>query len=122
MRRANLIVLFAGFVCAAGMSSASARQPYFDEFKGKYAGDDADPEFAKTVTEAKCFICHVGKSKKNRNAYGTALSKVIAKKEMDKEKIREALGKIEKEKSADGTTFGELIKDNKLPGGPPKKD
>jgi hypothetical protein len=121
MRRAILIVLFGGLVCGVVAKQASARQPYFDGFKEKYAAD-ADSDYGKLVAETKCFICHVGKSKKNRNAYGMALSKVIMKMEKDKAKISAAIGKIEGEKSPDGATFGELIKENKLPGGPPKKE
>lgn len=119
MRRAILIVLFAGLVGGWCFEPLSARQPYFDEFKGKYGGD---PDYDKVIMDTKCFICHVGKTKKNRNDYGKALSKVIGKMEKDKEKIRAALGKVEDEKSSDGKTFGELIKEHKLPGGPPQKE
>lgn len=119
MRRATLFVLFGGLVCGFCFKSASARQPYFDEFKEKYGGD---VDYDKVIIETKCFVCHVGKSKKNHNDYGLALKKVIGKMEKDKKKISEALGKVEKEKSPDGKTFGELIREHKLPGGPPKKD
>jgi hypothetical protein len=119
MRRAILIGLFGGLVYGLSATPASARKEYFDEFKEKYGSDDA--EYGKLIEDTKCFICHVGKSKKNRNEYGMALSKVI-KKEKDKAKISAALGKIESEKSADGTTFGELIKEHKLPTEPKKED
>ena len=119
MRRAIFIVLAAGVVFGWQSSPAAARQPYFDAFKEKYGGDDK--AYADLITETKCFICHVGKSRKNRNSYGMALGKLL-KNEKDKEKISEALGKVESEKSPDGPTFGELIKEHKLPGGPPKKD
>ncbi len=60
--------------------------------------------FAKEVTEAKCFVCHVaGKTKEERNSYGKELAKAIkpadwdaSKKypgETDKAKIAEALKK-----------------------------
>lgn len=117
MRRAIWVVLFGGLVCGLLAQPASARKQYYDEFKEKYG-----KELGKTVDEAKCFVCHVGKSKKNRNAYGMALGKAVMKNEKDKSKINEALGKIEEEKSADGKTFGELIKEGKLPGGEPQKD
>lgn len=116
MRRAILIVLFGGLVCASLTAPASARKQYYDEFKEKYGKD-----LGKTVDDAKCFVCHVGKSKKNRNDYGMALGKAVSKNEKDKAKISEALGKIEEEKSADGKTFGELIKEGKLPVEPQKE-
>lgn len=119
MRRAILIVLFGGLVCGLLAQPASARKQYYDEFKEKYG---SDKEFGKAIDDAKCFVCHVGKSKKNRNEYGMALGKALSKNEKDKSKIKEGLGKIESEKSSDGKTFGELIKEGKLPGGEPQKD
>lgn len=119
MRRATLIVLFGGLLCGLLARPASARKQYYDEFKEKYG---ADKDFGQVIDEAKCFVCHVGKSKKNRNDYGMALSKAIGKNEKGKDKINEALGKIEDQKAADGKTFGELIKEGKLPGGEPQKD
>ena len=119
MRRAILIVLVGGLAAGSLFSPASARQPYYDTFKDLYGKDDKSYE--DKIVETKCFICHVGKSKKNRNAYGMALSKHL-KNEKDKDKIKEAMKKVESEKDADGKTFGELIKDHQLPGGPPKKE
>lgn len=119
MRRAIAIVLFVGLVSAMFSSPAGARAPYLKEFKEKYG---ADAEYGSLIDETKCFICHVGTKKTNRNDYGKALSKIVMKNEKDKAKIAEALGKVEKEKSPDGMTFGELIKEKKLPGGPPQKE
>jgi hypothetical protein len=119
MRRAILIVLIGGLVCGSYLAPATARQPYFDAFKEKYGADDQ--KYADLITETKCFVCHVGKSRKNRNSYGMALSKSL-KNEKDKDKIKEVIGKAESEKSPDGKTFGELIKEHKLPGGPPQKE
>ncbi len=65
-----------------------------------------------------CKICH-GKTKKKRNDYAKALEKALGKKkETDADKIKEALEKIAKEKSTidKAKTYGELIKDGKLPG------
>jgi hypothetical protein len=43
---------------------------------------------------------------------------VIGKKEKDVAKIKEALVKVEKEKSSvEGKTFGDLLKEGKLPSG-----
>lgn len=120
MRRAILIVLVGGLVGGSFLTQASARQPYYDTFKETYGAGDKNYE--NLIVDTKCFVCHVGKSKKNRNAYGMALSKHL-KNEKDKEKIKEAMKKVESEKDKpDGTTFGELIKEHKLPGGPPKKE
>ena len=119
-------------VCALGLGLAvvagSATRPAFaikqfsDEFKAVYVQEGTP--LAAAVETAKCNVCHKGKSKKDRNAYGEALAKLLDKKE-DKdnvEKIREALATVAKESSdpanADAPTFGALIEAGKLPGGP----
>jgi hypothetical protein len=81
---------------------------------------------AAAVEEAKCNVCHVGKSKKDRNAYGHALAERLDKKEDAKnvEKIRKALEEVAALSSdpakADAPTFGQLIAEGKLPGGAPQ--
>jgi hypothetical protein len=121
MRRAILIVLSAGLVIGLSQSPARAIKPFLEEFKGKYVkpdGTDGDKEFAAKVEKQQCNVCHMGKSKKMRNDYGKALGKFVKKEDKDaKEKIQEALDKAAEEKSADGKTFGELIKEHQLPGG-----
>lgn len=92
-----------------------------------------DEDFAKKHGKAgkiSCAVCHPSKSKKDRNNYGAAMTKALgAKKVKDLVKIKAALEKIAKEKSAtEGKTFGDLIKKGELPGtkdvaeGPGKKE
>lgn len=104
---------------------------------------DARPQYLKTFAktyrnlfdqalEQKCFVCHYGKKKTNHNDYGTALKKYFAEKfDGKKEKnikdvkvIKEGLKAIEKlDSKVKDKTFGELIKEDKLPGtNPPKKE
>jgi hypothetical protein len=103
----TIVVLFVGAIVA---SQAQARPNYCKEFIGQY-------ENVKEAKEAKCTICHPGKEKKERNIYGVALSKCLAaEKVTDEAKIKESLKKVEGEKSAvAGKTFGDLLKDGKLP-------
>lgn len=80
-----------------------------------------DEDFGKKHGKSgkvSCAVCHPSKSKKDRNNYGAALTKALgAKKVKDVEKIKKALEKIAKEKSAtEGKTFGDLIKAGELPG------
>jgi hypothetical protein len=119
------------FACVVGIvlavaTGSSAREAYaikqfFDEFKTVYVKDGTP--LAAAVETAKCNVCHVGKSKKDRNAYGNALAEKLDKKEDAKnvEKIRKALEDVEALPSdpakADSPTFGALIKEGKLPGG-----
>lgn len=97
-------LVFGGFV-----GQAHARPDYCKAFLGHYAEN-------KAAAEAKCGICH-GKDKKERNNYGMAFGKALpAPNCKDEAKIKEALKKSEGEKSAvEGKTFGDLIKEGKLP-------
>jgi formate-dependent nitrite reductase cytochrome c552 subunit len=118
MRKAVLALtcwaVFAGFA-----SWASARAPYFTEFKDKYTKDDE--EYAKKVKAAGCAVCHDPKDlpdKKKHNVYGKELKKLLTKDDVkDKEKIRKALDTVYDIKAPGGTeTFGDRIKAKKLPG------
>lgn len=106
-------VAVAGLVAVGlllGQTEVQARPPYCAAFIKHYTG-------VKEAAEAKCAICHPGKEKKERNNYGNALGKLLGEKNVkDEAKIMEALKKAEGEKSAvEGKTFGDLLKDGKLP-------
>lgn len=114
-----------GIVLGGLARPAFAIKQFQDEFKAVYvkpdSSDPAEKALAAAVDTAKCNVCHKGKEKKERNAYGEALADLLDKKEDAKnmEKIRKALETVAEMKSADGgPTFGELIKMGKLPGGP----
>lgn len=103
---------------------AHAYPEFKKEFDKKYVhkGATAPNEAAlfQAADKAKCNICHMGKTKKQRNAYGVTLSKFVTKKDKkNAAKIQEALDKAEAEHSdpanATSPTFGELIKEGKLP-------
>lgn len=123
MMRSNLVGIL-GIVVAISVASsgseALAIKQFADEFKEMYVKDGTP--LAAEVEKAKCNVCHVGKSKKDRNAYGEALAKLLDKKEdkSNKEKIRQALETVAAQPSAGAgsPTFGDLIKEGKLPGGP----
>lgn len=99
---------------------AQARPQYRAEFGKKYEN------LKELIDEKKCFVCHPkADDKKVNNDYGEALKTALGgKNERDKEKIAEALVKIEAEPSKvpkepggkEMKTFGELIKEGKLPG------
>jgi len=115
-----------------GLSSrpAFAIKQFSDQFKAMYVkAESANPNEKALAAEfetAKCNVCHVGKNKKERNAYGESLADLLDKKE-DKEdtaKIKKSLETVAAMPSEKGNdkspTFGDLIKEGKLPGGPPK--
>jgi hypothetical protein len=93
---------------------AEARPEYNKEFWDTY------PSLKDLKENTKCDACH-GKEKKVRNDYGKAVGGALGEtKVKDAEKIKAALKKAEGEKSStDGKTFGDLIKDGKLPGKAP---
>ena len=109
-------------VCAGSAREAFARKQYMDEFKAMYAkadGSDAEKAVAAEVETAKCNVCHVGSVKKDRNAYGNALAERLDKNDKDAAKIKKVLGEVAALSSdpdkAGGPTFGDLIKQGKLP-------
>jgi hypothetical protein len=125
----------------AGLPRAEALPPFFAEFQATYLKPESEnaqeKEFAALVIEkVKCNVCHAaGKPKKERNAYGTQLAEILKKDnfkperlkaEPDKVKaeIKAALDAVAAKKSGDenSPTFGELIAQQKLPGGDAKPD
>jgi hypothetical protein len=91
---------------------ASARPGYLAAFTTVY---EVKPD--SNLGKAKCGVCHVGADKKVRNTYGQALGKALGKEMASNDEITAAIKKVDKEKSADKkTTFGTLIKEDKLPG------
>ncbi len=112
-----LVVGFAlALILSLAQSPAEAIPPFQKEFVKMYA-PPGSPLAAK-VKKVKCNICHKGKKKKNRNAYGEALAKLLDRKKDKKnvEKIRKALKTVESQSAKPGgPTFGELLKAGKLP-------
>ena len=119
---------------ALGVRTASALPPINAAWHEKYSAlKDAVVKTYGEESTAKCNVCHIpGKGKKERNAYGMAVSKFITKAHITKIKddagdntekaneetkkyILEGLTKVENEKAADGKTYGEAIKAGKLP-------
>ncbi len=111
--RTSLAALFVlGVSLSCLTTSAQARPKYLAEFKKAY------PNLEAAASEAKCGICHPNTdNKKERNDYGKEMGKGLTmKNEKDEAKIKEALTKAEAGKSAiEGKTYGDLIKEDKLP-------
>lgn len=102
------------FVAAAlvGAPDAQARPGYLKSFNATY------PALKDAAETAKCGICHFGEKKTNRNDYGKAMGEALGAKNVKADAdIEAALKKTEAGKSStEGKTFGDLIKDGKLPG------
>jgi len=102
----------------AAPQQADARPQYLKAFAGQYTN------LEEQAKDAKCTVCHFGSKKTNNNDYGEALKKAFGegKNVKDAAVISKGFTDIEKEKSkTEGKTFGDLIKENKLPGTNPEE-
>ena len=98
-----------------GAPEAQARPDYYKAFEATYPALKTEAEAVK-----KCGVCHPEEKKSVRSdygkAYGTAVGEKNVKFAADEKKLTDALKKIESEKSGtEGKTYGDLIKDGKLP-------
>jgi len=124
------LVAAAVVMTSVTVEPAAARPPYNKEFQAKYlkkdSTDPAEMALAASIEKVKCNVCHKGKNKKMRNDYGMALSKLLTKADaMNIEKIKASLDKVAEEHSKPdddkSPTFGQLLKEGKLPGGEPEE-
>lgn len=125
MRRLGLMLLVGVFAISGFARPASAILQFHKEFVNLYVEEDSDTDLAKLAKNKKlrCLICHQGKKKKNHNPYGVHLKKLLDKKE-DKKNVEKIVASLEKVAAMpsdpddeNSPTFGELIKEGKIPGG-----
>ena len=122
-----VVCCFVAGALLAHIKTAQAVDPFKKEFEAKYVkkdpGTEEEKALAAAVQKAKCNVCHVGTNRKNRNEYGKALDTFLDRKTdlKNKAKIQDALDKVAEMRSnpndANSPTFGDLIKQGKLPGG-----
>src|SRR5262245_40209518 len=96
MRYRSMLAATSVVVALAATSPAFAVKPFFDVFKAEYLEKNDHKEFVEEATKGSngCFMCHQGKNKKNRNAFGAEVGKLLTKKDAkDTKKISEALKK-----------------------------
>lgn len=106
----TLAALVAGAVLSADPRPVQARKEYLDCFVAKYES------VADLAKEQKCLVCHGKKQKAQRSDYAKALEKALGEKMVkDKDKIGKALDSVAAQQYADGKTYGDLLKDGKLP-------
>ncbi len=114
MRRVLALTVAALVLASVFAGGADARPKYKSQFEKKY------PDVKKKAGgKLTCNVCHKGKKKKDRNAYGDALAKHTGKNNKDAGKIDEALVKTEKDKPSKDSkeTFGDILKRGDLPAG-----
>lgn len=126
MRRAALLLIAVAatsMLASCFVDKAEAIPAFQTQFYKKYLTDNENTDYVNQVKkEAKCWLCHQGKDRKQHNSYGIHLAELLTKKDIkDIKKIQEALDKVaemhsdpDDEKSK---TYGEMIAEGKLPGG-----
>jgi hypothetical protein len=126
MRKLLLTLLAALLLQAAeGAAPAHAIAQFQAVFLKEYINDHENKDFAKFAkTKARCHICHRGKKPgPYHNEFGKHLIALLnpEKDKKDVDKIKAALAKVVKmhsdPKDEKSPTYGELLKEGKLPGG-----
>jgi hypothetical protein len=136
MRKVCVAIFAVLFVVGIVTPTAMALDEFKKEFAAKYVQGANDEKFTKLVKTNGCFVCHArGAKKEVRNVYGEELAKLIdgsaklrmdaAKKaganaeaaEMNKllQELNAAFTKVEGMKSPAGETYGDRLKEHKLP-------
>lgn len=126
MKYAFLLALtgFAAGMIVPKVAPALARDQFKKAFVAKYVKDspesDEDKAWAALVKKTDCLICHVGTNRKNRNEYGNAFNKLVKTKDVANiPKLNAAFDEIAgmKSKADDpaSPTYGDLLKQGKLP-------
>jgi len=126
MLRVRLLLAFAAalVLTSAIAQPAAAIQQFYKVFVSEYLDNHPDQQFADHVKkDVKCYVCHQGKERKHRNAYGQELAKLLnAKKDAkDTDKIVAALKTVADQhvnpSDDKSDTFGARITAGKLPAG-----
>ncbi len=137
MRSAVGIVVFSLVAVTLSTENALALTQFRKAFVAKYADDHKSDEFKVAVKKATCNVCHVKGAKKTfHNEFGESLKKLIEGDVAERRKQARAEGglvaykaelvkilaelevafeKVEEIKSHTDQTFGERIKEGKLP-------
>ena len=143
MRFVIAVIVCSFCIGSFGAREALALSEFKKAFQKKYVDEHKSEEFKAAYKKASCNVCHVKGAKKSvQNQYGKLLNKLIegeanARKKAakaeggvsgQKAEVKKLLDELEKafhevakkEKTKDGPTFGELLKEGQLPVDPVK--
>jgi len=117
--------LVAGLLFSAYARPAAALLQFYKVWESEYLTNHPDQDYVALVkkTSNRCFVCHLGKSRKHRNGYGKQLAELLdAKKDKkDKEKILAAIKRVGgmhvDPKNDKSETFSKRIATGEFPGG-----
>lgn len=130
MRYRCLLVALLALVALAASRQAVAVPVFAKVFKEDYLDNNADKKFADEASKApnSCLICHQGaKNRKNRNAFGKEVGKLLNKKDNSKptpenlkaisEALKKALATHVDPKDDKSETYLDRVKAGKYPVG-----
>ncbi len=107
--QASVVALLPFIHLVVASAKLDARPQYHRAAQAKY------PRVGEFSTD-KCFMCHFGSDKKNRNEYGLAFERALGAKNVNAAAaIDAALERAEMEKSPLGGTFGERLRASQSP-------
>lgn len=124
MRNFCLIVVVGLFVSTVAQPASAVLQ-FYKVWESEYLTNHPDKDYVALVKKPanRCFVCHVGKKRSHRNAYGAQMEEALdwKKDAKDKEKILAAI-KAAGEKHFDpkddsSDTFAQRIEASKFPAG-----
>ena len=137
MRRFLLVCIACSATVTLISPNANAIAPFKKAFQKKYVDPSDNESFQDAFKKASCNSCHVkGEKKTVRNSYGDELAKLIdgdanarikaagkeggsAARKSETEKVLQELEKafdeVAKKKNKNGETYGEQLKQGKLP-------
>lgn len=124
MRKVCLALVVATIACGSARPALAVQQ-FYNAWAEVYLKDNPNEEFVKTLSDKKvqCVVCHQGKKRDNRNAYGAQLDVLLDKKKdvRDVEKIKASIAKVGEmhidPKDDKSPTYDEVIKKGELPAG-----
>jgi len=125
MRIVRFVPLLVLAIVGFAVQPADGVLQFYKVFESEYLADHPDQEFVTLVKKPtnRCFVCHQGKKRTNRNAFGQPLAELLDAKQdaRDKEKIASALKEVvAMHVDADdesSETFRDRIAASKWPGG-----
>lgn len=111
MKFITVASVLTGLLTLPCVQTAHARPLYMRGFSQQY------PHIEPLTREAKCSVCHCKEQKRAINEYGQALAKALKIKNVkNRDVISKSLVEAEEaESTTPGKTFGDLIKEGKLP-------
>ena len=124
--RYRFLLLAATPLIAFSFAQSSFAIPAFSKvFTKEYVENNSDKKFAEEAGKApnSCYICHQGKERKNRNAFGKEVGKLLDKKKDAKneqkisDSIKKALEMHVDPKDEKSETYMDRVKAGKYPVG-----